>query len=152
MTAFPIRTAVKTAFGPTQTSPKHSVPRKGEKKIKACDFHKRDRSQITNWNQTTRWKTPAGGPGHRAINKAAAVRVRRASVLPSTWVAQSHRLRARSSDVDLGEGRCRQRGDHCLWKEVFGEAGAAFESFFSSVVQRRQPGWWENTVPQKELI
>lgn len=41
--------------------------------------------------------------------------------------------------------------DGFLWKKVFGEAGAAFESFFSSVVQRRQLCWWKNIVPQKEL-
>lgn len=31
--------------------------------------------------------------------------------------------------------------DRFLWKKVFGEGDAAFESFFSSVAQRRQLCW-----------
>lgn len=50
MTAFQIRTAVKTAFDPTQTSSKHQFQERKKKKIKTCDFDDRDKSQITNWN------------------------------------------------------------------------------------------------------
>lgn len=71
--------------------------------------------------------------------------------LPSAWGAQSHGLLgARSSDGDLGEGKCQWQEDRSLCKEVSGEAGAAFESFFSSAVQRRQLGWWQNI--SKELV
>lgn len=50
------------------------------------------------------------------------------------------------------EEDARQPEDGFLWKKVFGEPGAAFESFFLSVVQRRQLCWWKNIIPQKELI
>lgn len=51
-----------------------------------------------------------------------------------------------------GEASARLPEDGFLWKKVFGEPGAAFQSFFSSVVQRRQLCWWKNIIPQKELI
>lgn len=49
MTAFPIRTAVKTAFGPIQTSPKHQFQeRGGGKKRKNPDMWLQQLGQVTN--------------------------------------------------------------------------------------------------------
>lgn len=70
MTAFPIRTAVKTAFDPIQTSSKHSLPRKERKKESrrvALTIRTGHKSQIG--SRAYLWHA-----GHPVINMAAGAR------------------------------------------------------------------------------
>lgn len=84
------------------------------------------------------------------IDKAAAV-LRPTSIFPSIPALENHSLRASASDPNQ-RGGVPGEGRPLPLEKVFGEPDAAFESFFSSAVQRRRLCWWKNIVAQKELI
>lgn len=141
MTAYPIRTAVKTASDPTQASCKHRLQeRKGKNQSRRGTGHT---------SQTGKPLSAILGPvfSMRRLGSQG-----RPPASPPSW---SRRATAFEPDPQPraweGVGAA-WRKNSFLWRKVFGEPGTAFESFLSSVVQRRQLCWWKNSVPQKELI